>query len=100
MEKVKLLLLKDNPELAAFVHYTMDENCQFFYSPGIPPHAVSSDSFILESTYDLFRREEINGNSSGGTRGLYIGDTLYVIRGNVIEAYDLANSKKSGDIIL
>lgn len=62
MEKVKLVLLKDNPELAAFVHYTMDENCQFFYSPGISIHAAPSDSFILESTYDLFRREENAGN--------------------------------------
>lgn len=59
MEKVKLVLLKDNPELAAFVHYTMDQNCQFFYSPKLSKQEVPSDSFILESTYDLFRNEEI-----------------------------------------
>ena len=85
MEKVKLLLLKDNPELAAFVHYTMDENCQFFYSPGIPPHAVSSDSFILESTYDLFRREEINGNSLAlNKRHIFLEyDAIPALNGNL-----------------
>lgn len=64
MEKVKLALLKENPELAAFVHYAMDENCQFFYSPGQSPQSLSQDMLVLESTYDLFRKENRNVNSS------------------------------------
>ena len=44
--------------------------------------------------------EEINGNSSSTVRGLYINDTLYVVQGNVIEAYSLKDYKKIEDLIL
>ncbi|MCF2553921.1 beta-propeller domain-containing protein [Faecalicatena contorta] len=44
--------------------------------------------------------EEINGNSSSTVRGLYINDTLYVVQGNVIEAYSLRDYKKVDDLIL
>ena len=72
---------------------------------GFAVYGIRGEDYYLftyeeETGFVCRLQEEINGNSSGGTRGLYIGDTLYVIRGNVIEAYDLANSKKSGDIIL
>lgn len=72
---------------------------------GFAAYGIRGEDYYLftyeeETGFVCRLQEEINGNSSGGTRGLYIGDTLYVIRGNVIEAYDLANSKKSGDIIL
>ena len=33
-------------------------------------------------------------------QGIYIEDTLYVISGNIIEAYDMNTGVKSGDIIL
>lgn len=72
---------------------------------GFAAYGIRGEDYYLftyeeETGFVCRLQEEINGNSSGGTRGLYIGDTLYVIRGNVIEAYDLANSKKSGGIIL
>lgn len=38
--------------------------------------------------------EEINGNNMRITRGIYIEDTLYVIQGNIIEAYSLKDFKK------
>lgn len=44
--------------------------------------------------------EEINGYGMGVTRGVYIKDTLYVVQGNIIEAYSLKTYKKVGDIIL
>lgn len=44
--------------------------------------------------------EEINGNNMRITRGIYIEDTLYVIQGNIIEAYSLTDYKKVDDIIL
>ena len=44
--------------------------------------------------------EEINGNNMRITRGIYIEDTLYVIQGNIIEAYSLKDFKKVDDIIL
>ena len=44
--------------------------------------------------------EEINGNGMGVTRGVYIKDILYVVQGNIIEAYSLKTYKKADDIIL
>ncbi len=44
--------------------------------------------------------EEINGNGSGLTRGVYIDDTLYVVQGNIIEAYSLKEYEKVDDLIL
>ena len=44
--------------------------------------------------------EEINGNGVQGARGVYIEEVLYVVQGNIIEAYSLEDYKKIGDIIL
>ena len=44
--------------------------------------------------------EEINGNGVQGARGVYIKEVLYVVQGNIIEAYSLEDYKKIGDIIL
>ncbi len=44
--------------------------------------------------------EEINGNTSLAARGVYIDQVLYVIQGNVIEAYSLEEYKKVRDLIL
>lgn len=44
--------------------------------------------------------EEINGRSGRAARGVYIGDTLYIVCGNVIEAYSLKDYKKVEDLIL
>ena len=53
-----------------------------------------------EKKFETILKEEINGNTSQGIRGIYIEDTLYVISGNIIEAYDMDTGKKMGDIIL
>ncbi len=53
-----------------------------------------------EKKFDTILKEEINGNTSQGVRGIYIEDTLYVISGNIIEAYDIDTGEKTGDIIL
>jgi len=52
------------------------------------------DGFVCELN------EEINGYGMGVTRGVYIKDTLYVVQGNIIEAYSLKTYKKVDDIIL
>ena len=44
--------------------------------------------------------EDINGNGMWVPRGIYIGDTLYVIQGNIIEAYSLKDYQKVDDLIL
>lgn len=53
-----------------------------------------------EKKFNTILKEDINGNTSQGVRGIYIEDTLYVISGNIIEAYDMNTGKKTGDIIL
>lgn len=54
----------------------------------------SSNGFINKM------EEEINGRGYGGTRGVYINETLYVVQGNIIEAYSLKDYEKVDDIIL
>lgn len=44
--------------------------------------------------------EEINGNGMQSARGVYIEETLYVVQGNIIEAYSLKEYTKVDDIIL
>ena len=44
--------------------------------------------------------EKINGNAMRNSRGLYIEDTLYVVQGNIIEAYSLKDYQKTDDLIL
>lgn len=44
--------------------------------------------------------EEINGSGAISARGIYIGQTIYVIQGNIIEAYSLENEEKTEDLIL
>lgn len=44
--------------------------------------------------------EHINGNAIRSTRGVYIEDVIYVVQGNIIEAYSLKDYKKVDDLIL
>ena len=53
-----------------------------------------------EKQFETILKEDINGNTSQGVRGIYIEDTLYVISGNIIEAYDMDTGEKTGDVIL
>ncbi|SHJ45462.1 beta-propeller domain-containing protein [Hespellia stercorisuis] len=39
-------------------------------------------------------------NTSGSIRGVYVDDTLYIIEGNAVEAYDLTTFDKLDDIVL
>lgn len=66
------------------------EGCQNYYLF----HYDKEKGFVCDM------EEEINGNASRSARGLYIGDTLYVIQGNVIESYDLMTYEKNGELIL
>ena len=57
-------------------------------------------SYDEKQGFTCTMHEEINGNNMRITRGIYIEDTLYVIQGNIIEAYSLKDFKKVDDIIL
>jgi len=45
-------------------------------------------------------KEGVSGTSYSTTRGLYIGETLYVVKGNIIESYSLKTYEKIDDLIL
>lgn len=53
-----------------------------------------------ESGFVCNMEEEINGNGLRSVRGVYIDDTLYVVQGNIIEAYSLKDYQKTDDLIL
>jgi len=57
-------------------------------------------SYNEENGFVCELNEEINGSGMYITRGVYIKDTLYVVQGNIIEAYSLKTYKKVDDIIL
>ena len=57
-------------------------------------------SYDEKQGFTCTMHEEINGNNMRITRGIYIEDTIYVIQGNIIEAYSLKDFKKVDDIIL
>jgi len=42
----------------------------------------------------------VNGTSYSVTRGVYISETFYVIKGNIVEAYSLKTYEKIDDLIL
>lgn len=45
-------------------------------------------------------KETVNGTSLRSARGLYIGSVLYIVKGNIIEAYNMENYEKTDDLIL
>lgn len=57
-------------------------------------------SYDEENGFTCNMEEDINGSASRSARGLYIGDTLYVVQGNVIESYSLVSFTKEDDLIL
>ena len=73
---------------------------------GLSGYSQNGESYYLltynrtDRKFETILQEEVNGNTSQGIRGIYIEDTLYVISGNIIEAYDINTGVKSGDIIL
>lgn len=56
--------------------------------------------YTQEEGFQCLMEEEINGNGNQSTRGIYIDQTLYVVQGNIIEAYSLENYQKTDDLIL
>lgn len=56
--------------------------------------------YTREKGFRCLMEEEINGNGNQSTRGIYIDQTLYVVQGNIIEAYSLENYQKTDDLIL
>jgi len=52
-----------------------------------------------EEGFTCKMEKEVNGNTYGVLRSLYIEEKLYVVKGNIIEAYRISDFKKVDDII-
>lgn len=50
--------------------------------------------------FECLMNETVNGNGYQSARGVYVDNTLYVVKGNIIEAYDMTDYQKTGDLIL
>lgn len=57
-------------------------------------------SYDKDKGFACLMEETINGTGYQTARGVYIDQVLYVVKGNIIEAYGMADYKKVGDIIL
>ena len=72
---------------------------------GFSGYSMGGEKYFLfefdeEEGFICNMEEDINGNGMSGTRSVYIKDILYVVQGNIIEAYGLKDYKKVGDLIL
>lgn len=50
--------------------------------------------------FQCLMEETVNGNGYQAARGIYIDTTLYVVKGNIIEAYSMEDYRKIDDIIV
>lgn len=57
-------------------------------------------SYDKEDGFHIEMEEYVNGNSYLGTRGIYVGDRFYVIKGNAIESYRMGTFEKIDDLLL
>ncbi|WP_080801834.1 beta-propeller domain-containing protein [Arabiibacter massiliensis] len=53
-----------------------------------------------EAGFAQLMAEEVNGSGWTGTRGVYIDDTLYVVKGNAVESYRIGTYEKVDDLLL
>lgn len=57
-------------------------------------------SYDADNGFECLMDEAVNGNGYQTVRGVYIDTILYVVKGNIIEAYSMEDYKKIDDIIL
>lgn len=57
-------------------------------------------SYDSEEGFQCRMSENVNGSSYRAARGIYIGDILYVVKGNIIEAYGMDDYSKQADLII
>ena len=48
-------------------------------------------SYNNTNGFECLMSETVNGNGYQSARGVYVDNTLYVVKGNIIEAYDMAD---------
>ena len=84
----KAALIDVEKNIIGFAGYPEGRQCYYLFSYD------DEEGFICKM------EEDLNGNASRSARGIYIGEILYVVQGNVIESYSLYDYKKIEDIIL
>ncbi len=57
-------------------------------------------SYDNTNGFECLMNETVNGNGYQSARGVYVDNTLYVVKGNIIEAYNMADYQKTDDLIL
>lgn len=50
--------------------------------------------------FEQLMAEDVNGGGWTGTRGVYIDDTLYVVKGNAVESYRIGSYEKVDDLLI
>lgn len=64
---------------------------------------AGEDYYVFSYADGAFTKEmeeKVNGANYRSTRGVYIEDVLYVIKGNVVESYRMSGYEKLGDILI
>lgn len=57
-------------------------------------------SYDKKEGFQCQMSERVNGNSYRAARGIYIGEVLYVVKGNILEGYSMEDYSKLEDLIL
>lgn len=57
-------------------------------------------SYDKKNGFRKCMEEEVNNTSWMTVKGLYIGERLYVVGGNIVEAYEIPSYRKTDDLIL
>lgn len=57
-------------------------------------------SYDKVNGFQVEMKEEVNGAGGAGTRGLYIGDRFYVVKGNTVESYRMGTFEKVDDLVV
>lgn len=83
----KSVLIDEEKNMIGFSAYGEQESYYMF-------------EYDKESGFRKCMEEDVNNTSWMSTKGLYSGDQLYVVGGNVIESYQIPTYEKTGDIIL
>ena len=83
----KAVLIDYEKNMIGFSCYNNSENYYIF-------------GYDTENGFEVKMEEDVAGDSYMSTRGVYIDDRFYVVKGNAIESYRMGSFEKIDDIIL
>ena len=83
----KAVLIDYEKNMIGFSCYNNSENYYIF-------------GYDTENGFEVKMEKDVAGDSYMSTRGVYIDDRFYVVKGNAIESYRMGSFEKIDDIIL